>query len=62
MIDLVKWMVRSFGLPLYEVVRMATETPARAMGWKNKGALEGRDADLVYFARSGIVLSPGRVS
>ena len=51
MIDLVRWMVTELGLPLYEVVRMATETPARAMGWKNKGALaEGMDADLVVLS------------
>jgi N-acetylglucosamine-6-phosphate deacetylase len=53
MIDLVRRMVEEVGMPLHEAVRMATETPARAMGWKNKGVLEvGRDADLV-------VLSPG---
>jgi N-acetylglucosamine-6-phosphate deacetylase len=53
MIDLVRRMVQEVGAPIYEAVRMATETPARAMGWKNKGMLEvGRDADLA-------VLSPG---
>ncbi|CAN5373713.1 N-acetylglucosamine-6-phosphate deacetylase [soil metagenome] len=53
MIDLVRQMVDVVGTPLHEAIRMATETPARAMGWKSKGALEvGRDADLV-------VLSPG---
>ncbi len=52
MIDLVRRMIREVGVPVHEAVRMATETPARAMGWKNKGPLEvGRDADL-------IVLSP----
>ena len=51
MIDLVKRMVVELGLPLSEVVRMAAETPARAMGWKNKGALrEGMDADLVVLS------------
>jgi len=51
MIDLVRWMVTELGLPLYEVVRMATETPARAMAWKNKGVLaEGMDADLVVLS------------
>ena len=51
MIDLVRWMVVELGLPLTEVVRMATETPARAMGWKTKGRLEaGRDADLVVLS------------
>jgi N-acetylglucosamine-6-phosphate deacetylase len=53
MIDLVRRMVEEVGAPLYEAVRMATETPARAMGWTRKGVLEvRRDADLV-------VLSPG---
>lgn len=52
MIDLVRQMVEKVRVPLWEAVRMATETPARAMGWDKKGALEvGRDADL-------IVLSP----
>jgi len=51
MIDLVRLMVVELGLPLTEVVRMATETPARAMGWKTKGRLEaGRDADLVVLS------------
>lgn len=48
MIDLVRQMVEIVGAPLHEAVRMATETPARAMGWKAKGALAvGMDADLV---------------
>jgi N-acetylglucosamine-6-phosphate deacetylase len=48
MIDLVRRMVEEVGAPLHEAVRMATETPARAMGWKSKGMLEvGRDADFV---------------
>jgi N-acetylglucosamine-6-phosphate deacetylase len=51
MIDLIEWMVTELDLPLYEVVQMATETPARAMGWKNKGSLaEGMDADLVVLS------------
>ncbi len=51
MIDLVKWMVVELGLPLTEVVRMAAETPARAMGWKSKGRLEvGLDADMVVLS------------
>jgi N-acetylglucosamine-6-phosphate deacetylase len=41
-------MVTAVGVPLEEAVRMATETPARAMGWANKGVLSaGMDADLV---------------
>ncbi|MEO5719702.1 MAG: N-acetylglucosamine-6-phosphate deacetylase [Chthoniobacterales bacterium] len=48
MIDLVREMVETVGVALPEAVRMATETPARAMGWKSKGGLEtGADADLV---------------
>ena len=48
MIDLVRRMVEEVGRPVHEAVRMATETPARAMGWKSKGALAvGMDADLL---------------
>ena len=51
MIDLVRRMVLEVGVPLHEAVRMATETPARAMGWSSKGALgEGMDADLVVLS------------
>src|SRR5262249_34155613 len=53
MIDLVRQMVARIGVSLPEAVRMATETPARSMGWKEKGTLAvGMDADLV-------MLSPG---
>lgn len=53
MINLVRQMVDQVGLPVCEAVRMATETPARMMGWKNKGTLEiGGDADLVVFTPS----------
>ncbi len=51
MIDLVRQMIEVVGIPLHEAVRMATETPARAMGWNEKGLLEvGRDADLVVLS------------
>jgi N-acetylglucosamine-6-phosphate deacetylase len=51
MIDLVRQMVQGVGTPVHEAVRMATETPARAMGWESKGVLEvGRDADLVVLS------------
>ncbi|HEX3817619.1 MAG TPA: N-acetylglucosamine-6-phosphate deacetylase [Chthoniobacterales bacterium] len=51
MIDLVRQMVAQVGAPVHEAIRMATETPARAMGWKNKGLLaEGKDADLVVLS------------
>ena len=46
--DLVRQMVEQVVVPLHEAIRMATQTPARAMGWKSKGVLaEGMDADLV---------------
>ncbi len=47
MIDLVRRMIAEVGVPAYEAVRMATETPARAMGWKKGVLAEGMDADLV---------------
>ncbi|MEO6871848.1 MAG: N-acetylglucosamine-6-phosphate deacetylase, partial [Chthoniobacterales bacterium] len=48
MIDLVRQMVEQVGVPVHEAVRMATETPARAMGWRTKGVLaEEADADLI---------------
>ena len=51
MIDLVQQMVQGVGTSVHEAVRMATETPARAMGWERKGVLEvGRDADLVVLS------------
>jgi len=43
--------VQDVDLPLPEVVAMATENPARAIGLKSKGALEpGADADLVVLS------------
>jgi len=51
MIDLVRQMVEQVGVPIHEAIRMATETPARAMGWRTKGRLEaGLDADLVVLS------------
>lgn len=51
MIDLVRRMVEVLGVLLPEAVGMATETPARAMGWTTKGVLaEGMDADLVVLS------------
>jgi N-acetylglucosamine-6-phosphate deacetylase len=53
MIDLVRTMIMKVNVPLHEAVMMATENPARAIGFETKGRLEmGADADLV-------VLSPG---
>ncbi len=51
MIDLVRQMVEVVGVPVPEAIRMATETPARAMGWKSKGVLAGgMDADFVVLS------------
>ena len=51
MIDLVRLMVDVVGVPLHEAIRMATETPARAMRWENKGKLEvGMDADCIVLS------------
>jgi len=48
MIDLVKTMVRQVNVPLHEVVAMATQNPARAIGLETKGRLTvGADADLI---------------
>ncbi len=56
MIDLVRRMVEVVGVRLHEAIRMATETPARAMGWKNNGVLaEGTDADLVVLSPELVV-------
>ena len=57
MIDLVAVMVRQVGVPLNEAVLMATQTPARAIGLKNKGRLAvGADADFVLFSTEYEVL------
>jgi N-acetylglucosamine-6-phosphate deacetylase len=56
MIDLVRQMVEVVGAPVHEAVRMATETPARAMGWGKKGKLAaGMDADLVVLSPELVV-------
>ncbi len=58
MIDLVRQMVETVGVPVHEAIRMATETPARAMGWETKGVLgAGRDADLVLLTPTLEVVS-----
>ncbi len=50
MIDLVRRLVASVGVPLHEAVGMATANPARALGGTSKGKIEvGADADLVVF-------------
>jgi N-acetylglucosamine-6-phosphate deacetylase len=51
MIDCVRTMVKSVGVPLVQAVRMASEVPAGALGLATRtGALDaGMDADLVVF-------------
>lgn len=51
MIDLIRTVVKKVNFPLHEVVTMATQNPARAIGIKTKGILKvGGDADLVVFS------------
>jgi N-acetylglucosamine-6-phosphate deacetylase len=51
MIDLVRTMVREVNIPLNEVITMATENPARAIGLETKGHVTvGADADLVVLS------------
>ena len=48
---LVKTAVQQAGIPLADVSRMTSETPARIMGvYDRKGSLEaGKDADIMMF-------------
>jgi len=51
MIDLVRTLVTSAGVPLAEAVSMASTNPARAIGCKNKGTIAaGADADFTVFS------------
>ena len=51
MIDLVRTMVMKVNVPLHEAVMMATENPARAVGFQAKGCLKvDADADLVVLS------------
>src|SRR2546430_9600279 len=51
MIDLIRTMVTKVGVPLHEVIGMATDTPAFAIGLSNKGQLKiGAEADLVVIS------------
>ncbi|HET6887667.1 MAG TPA: N-acetylglucosamine-6-phosphate deacetylase [Candidatus Udaeobacter sp.] len=51
MIDLVRTMVVKVNVPLHEAVMMATENPARAVGFEAKGCLKvDADADLVVLS------------
>lgn len=48
---LIRTAVKEAGIPLEDVIRMASETPARIMGvYDRKGSLEhGKDADIMMF-------------
>ncbi|HVX50815.1 MAG TPA: N-acetylglucosamine-6-phosphate deacetylase [Chitinophagaceae bacterium] len=47
---LVRNMVNMAGIPLYDAVTMMSGTPARIMGFANKGSLSpGMDADIIIF-------------
>ena len=50
-IDLVRFMAEVVGLPLVEVVRMASLTPARALGREKVvgSVAKGKNADFVLF-------------
>jgi len=51
MIDLVRTMVCEVNVPLNEAIAMATQNPARAVGFETKGRLMvGADADLVVLS------------
>ena len=51
MIDLVRTLVTSVGVPMHEAVTMASSNPARALQATSKGKIEvGADADLVVFS------------
>jgi N-acetylglucosamine-6-phosphate deacetylase len=58
MIDLVRNMVQSVGVPLHEAVRMATANPAHAANLPTKGRLAvGCPADFVELSPTLEVLS-----
>lgn len=51
MVDLVRRMVSEVNVPLHEVIAMATQNPASAIGLETKGRLAvGADADFVVFS------------
>ncbi len=57
MIDLVRMLVHAAEVPLHEVLAMATENPARAIGVETKGRLTvGADADFVVLSQQLDVL------
>lgn len=52
LIDLVRTMVQKVNVPIHYAIKMATENPARALGWEaRKGSLsQGTAADLVVLS------------
>ena len=62
---LVRNMIQMAGVPLVDAVKMATKTPARIIGAKNKGSLlPGYDADLVIFDENiniGMTMVSGQI-
>ncbi len=51
MIDLVRTLVRSVGVPLHEAIQMATTNPAQALGFSHKGKIEvGASADFTVIS------------
>ena len=57
MIDLVRTLVMTAGVPLHEAIGMATTNPARTLNADRKGKIElGADADLVVFSPTFEVL------
>lgn len=51
MIDLVRTMVWSVGVPLHEAIAMASATPARTLGTEDRGVLSaGTRADFVFLS------------
>lgn len=51
MIDCVRTMIRSVGVPLHQAIRMASENPARTLGLTSKGKIQiGADGDFVVLS------------
>ncbi len=48
LLEVVRWCVHEAGVPLVDAVQAATRTPAHAMGWADRGALDtGARADVL---------------
>ncbi len=51
MVDLVRTMVQTVGVPLFEAVRMASANPARTLGWTDRGEVKvGMAADFAILS------------